>query len=98
MDTIYMIAARDGYDLQWFFKHSVYRRSTGFYIYIYDDESFTPPGDATGRVVYHHNPMSGCPNSKLNITVNRVAQGVAFYNERPSGFSTSCTGDGVEKL
>ncbi|XP_062586816.1 scavenger receptor class F member 2-like [Saccostrea cucullata] len=34
--------------------------------------------------------MSGCLNSIQNITVNKLAQGVAFFNERPNGFMSNC--------
>ncbi|XP_056003722.1 uncharacterized protein LOC130049764 [Ostrea edulis] len=76
--------------LEVYFGSDTYPRSTGFYIYIYDDKTFSPPSGNTGSIVYHHDPMSGCPVSVMNITVNRIAHGVAFYNERPPGFSTVC--------
>lgn len=34
--------------------------------------------------------MSGCPASVMNITVNRVTQGVVFINMRHPGFTSSC--------
>ncbi|XP_062569338.1 platelet endothelial aggregation receptor 1-like, partial [Saccostrea cucullata] len=66
-------------------------RATGFSIYIYDDVSYEPPTGDTGRLVHHHNPMSGCPASLQNVTVNKIAQGVAFFNERPDGFTSGCS-------
>ncbi|XP_056003723.1 multiple epidermal growth factor-like domains protein 10 [Ostrea edulis] len=83
--------------LEIYLRADTYKRSTGFHIYTYDDESFTPPYGVTGSLVYHHNPMSDCPDPIMNITVNRVARGVAFYNERPLGFSTSCPGVDASK-
>lgn len=81
-----------------FSLYSVYKRSTGFYISTYDDESFTPPDGATGSLLYHQDPKSGCPDSIMNIIVNRIAQGIAFYNERPPEFSTSCPGVDVSQI
>lgn len=34
----------------------------------------------------------------MNITVNKIAQGIAFYNERPSGFFTTCPGVDVSQM
>ncbi|XP_062584810.1 protein draper-like [Saccostrea cucullata] len=66
-------------------------RATGFSIYSYEDVSYTPPTGDTGQLIYRHDPMSGCPAFLQNITVNKVAQGIAFFNERPDGFTSSCS-------
>ena len=37
--------------------------------------------------------MSGCPSSKMNVTVNNVTQGIVFINERPAGYTSNCEED-----
>ena len=37
--------------------------------------------------------MSGCPSPVQNVTVNSVTQGIMFYNERPSNYTSNCTDD-----
>ena len=51
--------------------------------------------DNQANLVYHHDPMSGCPNSTQNITINDVAHGIAFINERGPKYSSSCLGDNL---
>ncbi|XP_065939059.1 laminin subunit beta-1 [Magallana gigas] len=75
--------------LEIYFRSDAYRNATGFSLYTYDTQVFNPPSD-TKHLVYYHDPLSGCPASAMNITVNRVAQGVVFINMRPPGFTSSC--------
>lgn len=44
-------------------------------------------------MVYHHDPRSGCPSPIMNVTINNVAQGIVFINERPPGYTSNCLGD-----
>ena len=37
--------------------------------------------------------MSGCPTSIQNITVNRLAQEIVFYNKRPPDYRSNCMND-----
>ena len=41
--------------------------------------------------------MSGCPASIQNITVNRLAQEIVFFNKRPPGYISTCEGDDSRK-
>ncbi|XP_062587034.1 protein draper-like [Saccostrea cucullata] len=76
--------------LELYFRFGIADRLTGFSIYVYNDISFVPPSGNKGTFVYHHDPMSGCPRSLQSITVNKVAQGVAFFNDRPDGYLSNC--------
>lgn len=69
-----------------------FKRSTGFSIYTYIPQNFYPLSDPK-YLVYHHDPMSGCPSSVMNITVNNITQGIAFINTRPYGYTSNCPGD-----
>lgn len=40
--------------------------------------------------------MSGCPSPIMNVTVNYVAQGIVFINERPLGYRSNCQGDDIQ--
>ena len=40
--------------------------------------------------------MSGCPAPIMNVTVNYVAQGIVFINERPLGYRSNCEGDNTQ--
>ena len=40
--------------------------------------------------------MSGCPTPIMNVTVNYVAQGIVFMNERPNGYTSNCHGDNTK--
>lgn len=71
---------------------AAFKRSTGFSIYTYESKDFNPLSDSK-HLVYHHNPMSGCPSPVQNVTVNSVTQGIMFYNERPSNYTSNCLGD-----
>lgn len=75
-----------------YFRSDTYIRSTGFSIYTYIPQNFYPLSDPK-HLVYHHDPMSGCPSSVMNITVNNLTQGIAFINTRPQGYTSSCFGD-----
>ncbi|XP_062608945.1 cell death abnormality protein 1-like, partial [Saccostrea cucullata] len=72
-------------------------RATGFSIYTYEDTSFEPPSGVTGTLIFKHDPMSGCPGDVQKINVNKISQGVAFFNERPDGFTSICSGTSLTK-
>ena len=40
--------------------------------------------------------MSGCPSPIMNVTVNYVAQGIVFINQRPTGYTSNCQGDNTQ--
>lgn len=69
-----------------------FSRSAGFSIYTYIPQNFYPLSDPK-FLVYHHDPMSGCPASVMNVTVNNVTQGITFINHRPSGYTSNCPMD-----
>ncbi|XP_061170375.1 uncharacterized protein LOC133179698 [Saccostrea echinata] len=68
---------------------SAVNRHTGFSVFVFDDSSFTPPY-GYGEKVYSHNP-STCPQVEMNITVNKVTQGIALYNSKNPPLDTNCT-------
>ena len=73
-------------------------RETGYYFYSYDStERFDPNSPDSKNMIYHHDPMSGCPASIQNITVNRLAQEIAFINKRPPDYISKCGGDDLRK-
>lgn len=73
-------------------------RASGYYFYSYDSsELFDPDTLDLRNLIYHHDPMSGCPASLQNITVNRVAQEIAFINKRPQDYRSNCAGDNLWK-
>lgn len=47
------------------------------------------------HLVYQNDPMSGCPSSVMNITVNNITQGIAFINTRPPGYTSNCQDDNL---
>lgn len=63
---------------------------TGFSIYAYYDATFNPSTPDPNNLVYHQDPMSGCPVPIQNITINRLATQIVFTNSRPAGFQTNC--------
>ena len=72
-------------------------RATGYYFYSYDSEEvFDPNSPNPNNLIYHHDPMSGCPASIQNITVNRLAQEYVFINKRPQDHISTCVGADVE--
>lgn len=73
-----------------FFK--AYYRSSGFSIYTYIPRDFYPL-TSPKHLIYHHNPMTGCPNPIMNITVNNITQGIAFLNTRRQGYTSNCLND-----
>lgn len=73
-----------------FFK-ALYR-SSGYSIYAFYDDTFDPASPSPNDLVYHHDPMSGCPAPIQNITVNRPARQIVFTNKRPAGFNSTCLG------
>ncbi|XP_062613945.1 receptor-type tyrosine-protein phosphatase alpha-like isoform X2 [Saccostrea cucullata] len=83
--------------LEVYLRSGTTMRATGFSLYTYDEVSYEPPNGNSGSLIFKHDPMSECPKSFWNITVNTLAQGIAFYNERPRGFRTSCTTTDVTK-
>ena len=73
-------------------------RASGYYFYSYDyTEVFNSNSPDPNNLIYHHDPMSGCPTSIKNITVNRLAQEIVFINKRPTNYSSSCAGDDLTK-
>ena len=74
---------------------TAFTRSTGFSILTYQTRTFYPFIDPE-HLVYHHDPMSGCPSPIMNVTVNNVTQGIAFINERPQGYTSNCHGDNTQ--
>ena len=73
-------------------------RASGYYFYSYDStEVFDPNSPNPNNLIYHQDPMSGCPASIQNITVNRLAQEIVFINKRPTGYRSSCTGADLDK-
>ena len=73
---------------------TAFQRATGFSIYSFDSETFHPFRDPK-HLVFHHDPMSGCPSSIMNITVNNITRGIVFINERPPGYNSTCIGDDI---
>ncbi|XP_078329125.1 uncharacterized protein LOC111114377 [Crassostrea virginica] len=80
--------------LEIYFRSDTFSRSTGFSIYTYDTENSYPLRDPK-RLVYHHNPLFGCPAPIQNVTINYVTQGLLFTNERPQGYTSNCPGDNL---
>ncbi|XP_022308377.2 uncharacterized protein LOC111114376 [Crassostrea virginica] len=78
--------------LEIYFEKNNYKKATGFSIFTFDTENLDPVRDPK-RLVYQHDPMSGCPPTIQNITVNKVTQGIMFTNERPPGYTSNCSGD-----
>ena len=73
-------------------------RETGYYFYSYDStERFDPNSPNSNNLIYHHDPLSGCPASIQNITVNRLAQEIVFINKRPPDYNSTCEGDDPRK-
>ena len=73
-------------------------RATGYYFYSYDStEVFDPDSPNPNNLIYHHDPMSGCPAPIQNITVNRLAQEIVFVNTRPSDYTSNCLSDSLVK-
>lgn len=66
-------------------------RLAGFSIYAFNEETFKPASPDPQSLVYHHDPMSGCPAPILNITVNRLARQIVFTNQRPVGYQSTCS-------
>ncbi|XP_078327491.1 uncharacterized protein LOC111112706 isoform X1 [Crassostrea virginica] len=84
--------------LEVFFRGSTITRASGYYFYSYDStEVFNSNSPDPNNLIYHHDPMSGCPTSFKNITVNRLAQEIVFINKRPTEYSSSCAGDNLAK-
>lgn len=65
-------------------------RLAGFSIYALYEETFDPASLDPNSVVYHHDPMSGCPAPIMNITINRLAHQIVFTNRRPMGYQSTC--------
>lgn len=66
-------------------------RLAGFSIYAFNEETFNPASPDPQSLVYHHDPMSGCPAPMLNITVNRLARQIVFTNQRQEGYQSACS-------
>nr|XP_022306522.1 usherin-like isoform X2 [Crassostrea virginica] len=80
--------------LEVYFRSSTITRASGFYFYSFDStEVFDPNSPNPNNLVYHNDPMSGCPASLQNITVNRLAQEIVFINKRPPDYRSNCAHD-----
>ena len=66
-------------------------RNVGFSVYVFNESSFVPPTNGSGYTIFTHDNTT-CPNRVMNITVNKLTQGVALFNAKdPSSIST-CEG------
>ncbi|XP_078327496.1 uncharacterized protein LOC111115605 [Crassostrea virginica] len=84
--------------LEVYFRSITVNRASGFYFYGYDStEVFDPKSPDPNNLIYHHDPMSGCPAPIQNITVNRLAREIVFINKRPPGYNSTCVGDSLKK-
>uniref|UniRef100_A0A8B8BYA1 Uncharacterized protein LOC111114367 n=1 Tax=Crassostrea virginica TaxID=6565 RepID=A0A8B8BYA1_CRAVI len=81
--------------LEIYFRSDTYKRSTGFSIYTYNTQNFYPFIDPK-HLIYRHDPLAGCPSPIMNVTVNKVTQGIVFINERPPGYRSNCQGDNTQ--
>nr|XP_022304836.1 laminin subunit alpha-1-like [Crassostrea virginica] len=82
--------------LEVYFRGSTITRSSGYYFYSYDSSEVFDPNSLNQRnFIYHHDPISGCPASIKNITVNKLAQEIVFINKRPSDYRSNCAGDNL---
>lgn len=70
-------------------------RLAGFSIYAFNEETFKPASPDPQSLVYHHDPMSGCPAPILNITVNRLARQIVFTNQRPVEYQSTCSSNEI---
>lgn len=75
-----------------FISKIVLDRSSGFSIYAYYDATYDSSSPKSSNLVYHNDPLSGCPAPVQNFTVNRLAKQIVFTNTRPDGFQTNCPG------
>ena len=72
----------------------VIQRASGYSFYIYDTpDTFDALSPVQKNLIYRHDPLSGCPSSFQNITVNRLGVEIIFTNQRPEGYVSSCNGD-----
>lgn len=67
-------------------------RMSGLSIYAFYDDTFDPQSPSHDDLVYHHDPMSGCPAPIQNITINRLVRQIVFTNQRPTEFRSACFG------
>nr|XP_022310653.1 receptor-type tyrosine-protein phosphatase alpha-like isoform X2 [Crassostrea virginica] len=80
--------------LEVFFRKNFTQRSSGYFFYIYDtSDTFNALSPLPNNLIYHHDPLSGCPSPFQNITVNRLGVEIIFTNQRPEGYVSSCYGD-----
>ncbi|XP_034310566.2 receptor-type tyrosine-protein phosphatase epsilon isoform X1 [Magallana gigas] len=75
----------------YFRNENTFNRLAGFSISAFNEETFNPGSPDPHSLVYHHDPMSGCPAPILNITVNRLARQIVFTNQRPQGYQSTCS-------
>nr|XP_022306514.1 uncharacterized protein LOC111112922 isoform X2 [Crassostrea virginica] len=84
--------------LEVYFRSSTITRATGYYFYSYDStDVFDPNSLHPNNLIYHHNPISGCPASIQNINVNRLAQEIVYINKRPQDHISTCIGADSQK-
>lgn len=79
--------------LMYYFYSLALYRSSGFTIYAFYGDTFNPQSLDPKNVVYHHDPISSCPASRQNITVNRLVRQIVFTNQRPENFQSLCVGE-----
>lgn len=68
-------------------------RTSGFSIYAFVEETFDPQTPDSKNLVFHHDPMSGCPAPIQNITIDRLVRQIVYTNQRPAGFQSTCSGE-----
>ena len=77
------------------FKRIIYvsavNRNVGFSVYLFNDASFKPPNTGSGYTVFIQNTTT-CPNRVMNITVNKLTQGVALFNAKAPPLNSTCKG------
>lgn len=69
---------------------------SGFSIYAFYDDTFDPESPSPDDLVYHHDPMSGCPAPIQNITINKLVRQIVFTNQRPT--QSACSGQDSDSL
>ena len=69
-------------------------QTSGYSFNFYDPDNVDP---LANPLLYHHDPMSGCPAPIQNITVRRPGESIVFVNKRPEGYSSNCPGDDTKE-
>ena len=66
-------------------------RNVGFSVYVFNESSFVPPTNGSGYTVFTQDNTT-CPNRVMNITVNKLTQGVALFNAKDPPLNSTCKG------